>query len=120
MGWRTWVEWQTLLTWAPVVAVAGMSQAGIGLESAWSGSDAGLALASALLAGPLAQFGRSGIVQDLVARLATDFARRLEHSLTTGEDAPQGDTSLNPVALFFAVVKARISSALGRLFGSGK
>jgi signal transduction histidine kinase len=48
-----WAEWRTLVTWAPVVAVAVISQAGIGLESAWSGSDAGLALTSALLSVPL-------------------------------------------------------------------
>jgi len=35
------------------VGVAVLSQTGIGLESAWSGSDAGLALTSALLASPL-------------------------------------------------------------------
>jgi carbon monoxide dehydrogenase subunit G len=32
----------------------------------------------ALLAGPLAQFGRSGIVEDLVSRVAQAFARNLE------------------------------------------
>lgn len=53
MRWAAGVEWRTLLRWAPVVAVALLSQAGIGLESDWSGSDAGLALTSALLAGPL-------------------------------------------------------------------
>ncbi len=53
MGWMAGAEWRALVTWAPVVAVVVLSQAGIGLESAWSGSDAGLALTSALLAGPL-------------------------------------------------------------------
>jgi len=53
MRWVAGAEWRTLVTWAPVVAVVVLSQAGIGLESAWSGSDAGLALTSALLAGPL-------------------------------------------------------------------
>jgi signal transduction histidine kinase len=53
MRWVAGGEWRTLATWAPVVAVAVLSQTGIGLESAWSGSNAALALTSALLAGPL-------------------------------------------------------------------
>ncbi|MDO3396487.1 histidine kinase [Nocardioides sp. SOB44] len=53
MRWAAGAECRTLTTWAPVVAVAVLSQAGIGLESDWSGSDASLALTSALLAGPL-------------------------------------------------------------------
>lgn len=53
MRWEAGADWRTLITWAPVVAVAVMSQTGIGLESPWSGSDAGLAITSALLAGPL-------------------------------------------------------------------
>ena len=70
----------------------------------------------ALLAGPLAQFGRSGIVQDLVARLAGEFARRLERSLAGEEEAPVEQEALNPAALLFAALKARLGAALGRLF----
>jgi aerobic-type carbon monoxide dehydrogenase small subunit (CoxS/CutS family)/carbon monoxide dehydrogenase subunit G len=40
----------------------------------------------AVLIGPLAQFGRSGIVDDLAARLSDMFARNLERRLT-GSDA---------------------------------
>lgn len=69
----------------------------------------------ALLAGPLAQFGRSSIVQDLVGRLAVDFARRLEHSLATGEEAPSSQAALRPGALLVAALTARIRAALGRL-----
>ncbi|MBZ9811010.1 MULTISPECIES: xanthine dehydrogenase family Fe-S subunit [unclassified Mesorhizobium] len=74
----------------------------------------------ALLAGPLAQFGRSGIVQDLIARIAGEFAKRLEHNLATGEHAPDSDTSFNPVSLFFSVVQARIANFFGRFFSGGK
>jgi carbon-monoxide dehydrogenase small subunit len=70
----------------------------------------------ALLAGPLAQFGRSGIVQDLVARLAGEFARRLERSLTGGEEEPASADMLNPAALLLAAVKARLRAAFDRLF----
>jgi carbon-monoxide dehydrogenase small subunit len=69
----------------------------------------------ALLAGPLAQFGRAGIVQDLMARLAGEFARRLEHSLATGEEAPVDQAPLNPASLFFSVIAARVKKVLGRL-----
>jgi carbon-monoxide dehydrogenase small subunit len=69
----------------------------------------------ALLAGPLAQFGRAGIVQDLMARLAGEFARRLEHSLATGEEMPANEAPLNPAALFFSVIAARVKKVLGRL-----
>jgi carbon-monoxide dehydrogenase small subunit len=71
----------------------------------------------ALLAGPLAQFGRSAIVQDLIARLAGEFAQRLEHNLATGEDAVEGETSFNPVSLFVSVFKARMTSFFRRLIG---
>jgi carbon-monoxide dehydrogenase small subunit len=70
----------------------------------------------ALLAGPLAQFGRSAIVQDLVARLAGEFARRLEKSLAGEEEAPVEHEALDPAALLFAALKARLGAALGRLF----
>lgn len=53
MGPESGTTWQGVATWAPVVAVAVLSQTGIGLESAWSGSAAGLAVTSVLLAGPL-------------------------------------------------------------------
>ncbi|TPL23456.1 carbon monoxide dehydrogenase [Mesorhizobium sp. B2-4-9] len=74
----------------------------------------------ALLAGPLAQFGRSGIVQDLIGRIAGEFAKRLEHNLVTGEDAPDSETSFNPVSLFLSVLKARIANFVRGFFGKGK
>jgi aerobic carbon-monoxide dehydrogenase small subunit len=70
----------------------------------------------ALLAGPLAQFGRSGIVQDVVQRLAADFARRLERSLAGVEEEPVAADALNPAALLLAAVKARARAAFARLF----
>ena len=73
----------------------------------------------ALLAGPLAQFGRSGIVQDLVARLAAEFARRLERSLGGEGEGPASENALNPVALLFAALKARLAAALANLFRRG-
>lgn len=69
----------------------------------------------ALLAGPLAQFGRSGIVQDLVARLAAEFAHRLERSLA-GQEPLKGETSFNPGLLLWTTIKARLAATLGRLW----
>lgn len=74
----------------------------------------------AALAGPLAQFGRSGIVQDLINRLAAEFARRLEHSLATGEVATPGETSLNTGAMLLSALRARMQALLGRFFPQQK
>ena len=69
-----------------------------------------------LLAGPLAQFGRNAIVQDLVGRLAAEFARRLERSLAGVEEEPASVNMLNPAALLLAAMKARLRATFGRLF----
>jgi carbon-monoxide dehydrogenase small subunit len=69
----------------------------------------------ALLAGPLAQFGRSGIVQDVMARLAGEFGRRLEHSLATGEETPAIEAPLNPAALLLSVIAMRLKKLVSRL-----
>jgi carbon-monoxide dehydrogenase small subunit len=69
----------------------------------------------ALLTGALAQFGRSGMVQDLVERLAADFARRLEHNLTTGEDIDGGVASLSAGSLLLTALRGRVRALLGRL-----
>ncbi|MEP9355787.1 2Fe-2S iron-sulfur cluster-binding protein [Xanthobacter sp. KR7-65] len=65
----------------------------------------------ALLAGPLAQFGRSQIVQGLMARLAAEFARRLEAMLEGGEDAPPAsEAALRPWALVAAAIAEKFRS----------
>jgi carbon-monoxide dehydrogenase small subunit len=59
----------------------------------------------ALLAGPLAQLGRSQIVADLMHRLAAEFAHRLEHSLEFGEeDQSPRETEFRPLAVLTAVI----------------
>jgi aerobic carbon-monoxide dehydrogenase small subunit len=73
----------------------------------------------ALLLGPLAQFGRSAIVNDLAARLTDMFARRLERRLAGLPDAP--DDAATPIAagrLLGGVIVARMRNALARLLGS--
>lgn len=47
-------DWAMIALWGPVVAVAALAQAGVGLEHPWTGSDLSLSLTSLLLAAPLA------------------------------------------------------------------
>ena len=73
----------------------------------------------ALLIGPLAQFGRSAIVNDLAARLSGMFARRLERRLAGLPDAP--DDAAAPIAagrLLGGVIVARLRNSFARLLGS--
>jgi carbon-monoxide dehydrogenase small subunit len=76
----------------------------------------------ALLVGPLAQFGRGGIVEDLVARITEAFARNLEARLTGA--APHDDelvlAPLRAGALFRQVVLARLKALFARIFKSPK
>jgi aerobic carbon-monoxide dehydrogenase small subunit len=71
------------------------------------------------LTGALAQFSRSGIVNDLAERLTTAFARNLEARLAGGRDvseAPQR-SELDAGSLVLAVVRARIKRFFVRLLG---
>jgi len=71
------------------------------------------------LAGPLAHFGRSGLVNDLVGRLTRTFAENLEGRLAAGE-TPTGDeaapAALDAGGLVRAVLWQRLKAVLARLF----
>ena len=69
----------------------------------------------ALLLGPLAQFGRSGIVSDLAARITDMFARNLERRMAGVPDADGGDGDISAGSLLGAVIAERIKKALARL-----
>ena len=73
----------------------------------------------ALLAGPLAQFGRSGIVDDLVARVTEAFARNLEVRLvgSVSELETQTEDPLQAGSLLRQVLVARLKAVFARLFG---
>jgi aerobic carbon-monoxide dehydrogenase small subunit len=60
------------------------------------------------LTGPLAQFGRPGLVRDLAGRIAADFARNLDARLS-GADAP-APAGLNPLRLLASIVRARLAA----------
>lgn len=71
----------------------------------------------ALLAGPLAQFGRSGIVEDLVTRITEAFARNVEASLA-GSTMHEPAASLQAGTLFRQLLWARVRTLFVKLFGS--
>jgi carbon-monoxide dehydrogenase small subunit len=73
------------------------------------------------LTGPLAQFGRSGLVKDLVARIAAEFARNLESRLSqpAGSPALAPAAALNAGGLFFRILWQRLQTAVRRLVGRG-
>jgi carbon-monoxide dehydrogenase small subunit len=68
----------------------------------------------ALLLGPLAQFGRSGIVSDLAARITDMFARNLERRMAGVPDAME-ERAISASSLLGAVIAERIKKALARL-----
>jgi carbon-monoxide dehydrogenase small subunit len=64
------------------------------------------------LTGPLAQFGRPGLVRDVAGRIAADFARNVDARLL-GAPAPVR-TGLNPLRLLLGLVRARLAAWFGR------
>jgi carbon-monoxide dehydrogenase small subunit len=68
-----------------------------------------------VLQGALAQFGRSGLVKDLVGRLVRQFADNLARSLAGPHSAAQtAPASLGLAAMIWGVIKARVRSWLRR------
>ncbi len=67
------------------------------------------------LQGPLAQFSRSGLVQDFVKRMIADFGRNVSQRLGKPDDgSPLPQAQFNPVAMFMSVLWSRIK----RIFGA--
>lgn len=64
------------------------------------------------LTGPLAQFGRPGLVRDVAGRIAAEFARNVDARLS-GVAAPV-PTGLNPLRLLLGLVRARLAAWFGR------
>ncbi len=77
------------------------------------------------LTGMLAQFGRSGIVQDVASRLTAAFARNLEARLSHaasgdgGTPPPAVITELDAGSLIWSVAIGRVKRFLAKLFGRG-
>lgn len=64
------------------------------------------------LKGPLAQFGRPGLVRDLAARITAEFASNLEARLAGRPIAAA--RGLNPVLLLIGLLQGRVRAWLGR------
>ena len=60
------------------------------------------------LTGMLSQFNRSGIVQDMVHRLASTFAANLEAMLKGEASPPASPQGLNPLRLIWSVIMKRL------------
>ncbi|HEY5205169.1 MAG TPA: SRPBCC family protein, partial [Roseiarcus sp.] len=72
------------------------------------------------LTGMLAQFGRSGLVQDIAGRLTAAFAKNLEARLSAGDDAersPHSAPELNAGSLITTVLLGRVKDLIRRTFG---
>jgi carbon-monoxide dehydrogenase small subunit len=69
----------------------------------------------ALIAGPLAQFGRSGIVDDLAKRIIQAFSENLERKLS-GASLDQMRTSLNAGSLVADVIIGRLKRLAAPIF----
>jgi carbon-monoxide dehydrogenase small subunit len=76
----------------------------------------------ALLVGPLAQFGRSAIIEDLVARITETFARNLEARLTGAmkDDDSSAQAPLKMGGLVGQVVWARLKAVAAGILGRRK
>ena len=73
------------------------------------------------LRGALAQFSRSGIVNDLAERLTAAFAKNVEARPSGGEDSSRGavapQAALDAGSLILSVIRTRIRRFLDRLRG---
>jgi aerobic carbon-monoxide dehydrogenase small subunit len=73
-----------------------------------------------MLTGMLAQFGRSGLVQDIAGRLTAAFAQNLEARLSAGSDGaatPPLVRELDAGSLITTVVLGRVKDFIRRIFG---
>lgn len=91
------------------------------LEPASDGTRVALTV-RALLTGPLAQFGRSGIVEDLLERIVASFARNLEAALadTTADAATEAPAPLSAASLIWPVIAARLRRMFRSAGGSNR
>lgn len=95
----------------------GQVNVGYALTDAGSGSTKVDIDADVMLSGPAAQFGRTGLVNEISKRLISDFVDCLEGKLSAGsvEEAAQVQAKdVNGIALFFSGLVAWIRKLLSR------
>ena len=67
------------------------------------------------LQGPLAQFSRSGLVQEFVRRMVADFGKNVTQRLQDPDDAaPLASQSINPIRVLLSIIWSKIK----RLFSA--
>jgi carbon-monoxide dehydrogenase small subunit len=69
------------------------------------------------LTGPLAQFSRSDIVQNIANRLVGTFAQNVDAQLSGKRDTGDAAAEFDAGGLFVSVIFGRIKTLLGRIFG---
>jgi aerobic carbon-monoxide dehydrogenase small subunit len=69
------------------------------------------------LTGPLAQFGRSNLVRDLVSRVGESFAQNLDTRLSAPEGAKIAPAELGAASLIWRLFIGRARDGVTRLFG---
>jgi len=72
------------------------------------------------LQGMLAQFGRIGIVRDLIGRTVAEFARNLAASIEAGDAAPAPAAELRAGRLVSAALREKSARIIGRLLKRGE
>jgi carbon-monoxide dehydrogenase small subunit len=111
-------------TWSGVIVGSGNDKSGgsraageveYAVRDAGSGQTSVELTIRALLAGPLAQFGRSGIVDDLVTKMTERFSVNLEARLS-GAAVADDQKALEAGSLVWSLLVARLK----RLFGRGR
>ena len=66
------------------------------------------------LQGPLAQFSRSGLVQEFVRRMVADFGKNVSQRLAHPETiAPPQAKAINPVTVMLSIIWQKIKSVFG-------
>jgi carbon-monoxide dehydrogenase small subunit len=68
------------------------------------------------LTGPLAQFGRSNLVRDLVSRVGESFAQNLDARLSAPEGVEIVPARLGAVSLVWRLILGRVRDGVTRLF----
>ncbi len=86
------------------------------VEPAPEGTRVSLAV-RALLTGPLAQFGRSGIADDLVSRITATFSQNLEAQLRGAPLVGPEQSVLPAASLIWQVIVGRVKRVLAKAFG---
>ena len=79
--------------------------------------------ADVTLAGPAAQFGRTGLINEMSKRLISDFASCLEAKMAAPTETAAGAIvapDVKPIALLWAGLVAWTGRLLGRLLGRGQ